>query len=174
MRKISLVVAVAFCLAAAFTVQSATKTGTLKVVSPGVALELKMGSMPAPVPNGKEVKMAPGTYTPFRVTCGAKGPGELWTIKSAGPFGKLTEIVVAEGQVTEVEAGAPFTIKVSVSNPTGEGGKPALIGMSILGKANEVYAPNTLMKGLSIAPKPQFKIVDEKGTTLAKGEFEYG
>jgi hypothetical protein len=30
------------------------------------------------------------------------------------------------------------------------------------------------MKGLSLAPPPQFKIVDDKGTTLAQGNFEYG
>ena len=173
MRKISLAVAVAFCLAAAFTVQSATK-GTIKVVSPGIALELKIGTTPAPVPTGKEVPMAPGTYTPARITCGAKGPGEIWTIKSTGPFGELKEIIVAEGQVTNIEAGPPFTVKVSVSNPSGAGGKPALIGMMIIGKSGEVYAPNTLMKGLSVGPKPQFKIVDEKGTTITQGAFEYG
>jgi len=175
MKRISLAVAVVFCLAAAFTVQSATKpVGTIKVVSPGVGLELKIGEKPAPVPNGKEVPLPPATYTPFRITCGAKGPSEIWTIKSTGPFGELKDIIVAEGQVTNIEAGQPFKIKVSVSNPSGDKAQPALIGMMIVGKSGEVYTANTLMKGLSIAPKPQFKIVDESGTTLAKGEFEYG
>jgi hypothetical protein len=178
MRKISLAVAVVFCLAAAFTVQSATKpVGTIKVVSPGVGLELKIGDKPAPVPNGKEVPLPPATYTPFRITCGAKAGAEIWTIKCTGPgplFGQLKEIIVADGQVTNIEAGQPFAIKVSIANPNGAGGKPALIGMSIVGKSGEVYTANTLMKGLSVAPKPQFKITDDKGTTLTKGEFEYG
>jgi hypothetical protein len=175
MRRISLAVAVVFCLAAAFTVQSATKpVGTIKVVSPGVGLELKIGDKPAPVPNGKEVPVPPATYTPFRITCGAKAGAEIWTIKSTGPFGDLKDIIVAEGQVTNIEAGQPFKIKVMVSNPSGDKGQPALIGMMIVGKSGEVYTANTLMKGLSIAPKPQFKITDESGTTLAKGDFEYG
>jgi hypothetical protein len=181
MKKLSLAVAVVVCFAAAFTVESATKaTGTLKVVSPGVALELKIGDKPAPVPNGKELPMPAGTYTPFRITCGAQqaagnGPPVLWTIKSVASFGKLSQIIVAEGQVTNVEAGPPFTLKVGVSKPTTTGGQPAvLIGIAILGKSNESYAANTLMKGLSLAPPPQFKIVDDKGTTLAQGNFEYG
>jgi hypothetical protein len=178
MRKLSLVAAVLVCFAAAFTVESATKaTGTLKVSSPGVALELKIGEKPAPVPNGKEFPVPAGTYATARITCAAKStkaPPEIWTIKSTGPFGKLTQIIVAEGQLTDIEAGPPFTLKVSVSNPTATGGKPVLIGMTIVGKSNEVYAANTLLRGQSVAPPPQIKIVDEKGTTLATGNFEYG
>jgi len=48
------------------------------------------------------------------------------------------------------------------------------IGMTIVGKAGEVYAPASIKKGQSSVPAPQVRILDEKGAVLAQGNLEYG
>ena len=53
-------------------------------------------------------------------------------------------------------------------------GKVVRIGLQVLGRMGEVYAPNTLRQGRTVAPAPQLEVLDEKGTSLAKGNFEYG
>jgi hypothetical protein len=128
MRKIAVPLAILACLAMAFTVQSAGKpTGSFKVATPGVVLELKTGNTPAdkpmPVPTGKDVQLPVGTYTPASITCyaqgaGARGKAEMWSIKSIGPFGKLATIDVAESAPAVIEAGAPLLLKVTASAPT--------------------------------------------------------
>jgi hypothetical protein len=180
MKKISLL-AVAVLAIAAMTVQSASKpTGALKVPA-NLLLELKVDNKPVAVPSGKEVSIAAGTYVPAGLTAQAVGAAlgkkgaEIWSIKSTGPFGKLAQIVVQEGATSEIDAGPPFTLRAMVGKATTTPqGKVVSISFAIIGKAGETYAPNTLKKGLSLAPPPQFQILDEKGTVLAQGNFEYG
>ncbi|HUU10893.1 MAG TPA: hypothetical protein VM431_10200 [Phycisphaerae bacterium] len=179
MKRLSLLVTVLVCLGAAFTVQSATKpTGTLKVATPGVLLELKIDGKAVPVPNGREVPLPADTYKPAQITCGAQAPGkgkpQVWTIKSSGPFGKLATIDVTEGKLSSVEAGAPLVLKASVGKANAAGGKVVTVGLSILGKAGESYNPATVMKGLTKVPPPEVQIRDEKGGVLSQGKFEYG
>jgi hypothetical protein len=179
MRKISLL-AVAVLAIAAMTVQSASRPmGTIKVPA-NLQLELKVDNKPVPVPSGKEISMAAGSYVPAGLTAqvvgaaGKKG-AEIWSIKSIGPFGKLQKIDIVEGATSEIDAGPPLTVKTVVykaqSTPQG---KVVPVGLVILGKAGEQYAANTLKKGLSLASPPQVQILDEKGTVLAQGNFEYG
>ena len=47
------------------------------------------------------------------------------------------------------------------------------IGLSVEGQAGEKYIAG-VMKGRSREPQPIFRILDEKGRTLATGKFEYG
>jgi len=180
MRKISLL-GVAVLAIAAMTVQSGSApTGNLKVPA-NLLLELKVDNKPVPVPSGKEISVATGTYAPAGLTAQALGPGltkgktEIWSVKSTGPFGKLAQIEVKEGCTTEIDAGPPFTVKAlvgkAVKTPQG---KTVSVSLAVLGKAGEQYAMNSMKRGLTLAPAPQLQIVDEKGAVLAQGSFEYG
>ena len=180
MRRVPLLAAVLLSLAVAFTAESASNTtGKLKVSTPGVMLELKMSNKPTPVPNGREIPLPVGAYTPAKITCYAKqGAGkkpEMRSIQSTGPFGDLKQISVTEGQLTEVTAGPPFTLTAGVSKATIKAGvKTVSIGLKIVGAAGEVYSPATIMKDKTKMPAPQVRVLDEKGAVLAQGAFEYG
>jgi len=179
MKKIALVM-VAVLAMAAMTVQSASKpTGNIKVPA-GLLLELKIDGKPVLVPNGRECPLPAGTYTAASITAQAAGEEvggkrETWSITSSGPFGKLAQIEIKDGATTTIDAGPPFVLKATVAKAqTTPQGKVVRINLQVLGKAGEVYAPNTLRKGQTVAPAPQFEILDEKGTSLANGNFEYG
>lgn len=179
MKKIALVMAAVLAMAG-MTVRSTSKpTGKIKV-PPGLLLELKIDGKPVLVPSGRECPMPPGTYAPASVTAQAAGEEvggkrEIWSITSSGPFGKLAQIEIKEGATTTIGAGPPFALNATVSKAQNTPqGKVVRISLQVLGKMGEVYAPNTLRKGRTVAPAPQFEILDEKGTSLAKGNFEYG
>jgi hypothetical protein len=100
---------------------------------------------------------------------------EIWSITSTGPFGKLAQIAIKEGETTAIEAGPPLTLKATVSKATTTPqGKVVRINLQVFGKMGEQYAPSTLRKGQTVATAPQFQIVDEKGAILQQGSFEYG
>jgi len=179
MKKIALVM-VAVLAMAAMTVQSASKpTGNIKVPA-GLLLELKIDGKPVLVPSGRECPMPAGTYAPASITARAAGEEvggkrEIWSITSSGPFGKLAQIQIKDGATTTIDAGPPFVLNATVSKAQNTPqGKVVRINLQVLGKMGEVYAPNTLRKGQTVAPAPQFEILDEKGTSLATGSFEYG
>jgi len=179
MKRISLVMTAVLALAA-LTVQSASKpTGNIKVPA-NLLLELKVDNKPVAVPSGQEFPFPAGTYAPASITAQAmaaagKGPADIWTIKSTGPFGSLAQIEVKEGCTSAIGAGPPFTLKATVSKAQNTPqGKTVAINLAVLGKAGEKYAPSTLRKGQTVATPPQLQIVDEKGTILATGGFEYG
>jgi hypothetical protein len=180
MRRTALLLAIVASLAVAFTVQSATKpAGKLKVVVPGVALELKIAEKPVPVPNGREVPLPAGTYNPAKITCYApdktSGKQVMWSIQCITAFGEVKELAVAEGETLEVKAGPPFTIKPIIYKASVKAGQKTVpIGLSILGAAKESYLTSSIMKGLAKVPPPRLRVVDEKGTLLGEGAFEYG
>lgn len=179
MKKIALVTA-AVLATAAMTVRSASApTGRIKVPA-GLLLELKIDGKPVLVPSGTECPMPAGTYAPDSVTARAEGEEvggkrDIWSITSRGPFGRLAEIEIKDGATTPIDAGPPFVLNATVSKAqsTPEG-KVVRIGLQVLGRMGEVYAPNTLRKGRTVAPAPQWEVLDERGTSLAKGDFEYG
>jgi hypothetical protein len=149
--------------------------GTIKVATPGLGLELKLNNKATPVPTGKEVPIPAGTYVPASIQYFAKAPTGTWTIKSTSGFGKLTSIPVQEGATTTIEAGPPFTLMARISAPQKSAqGTVVSIGLAIVGKAGEQYSAATISKGSSVAPAPQVRILDEKGTPLAQGTMEYG
>jgi len=178
-KKIALVT-VAVLAMAAMTVQSAsTPTGSIKVPA-GLLLELKIDGKPVLVPSGTECPMPAGTYAPASMTARAEGEEvggkrEIWSITSRGPFGKLAQIEIKDGATTTIGAGPPFVLNATVSKAQNTPqGKVVRISLQVLGKMGEVYAPSTLRKGRTVAPAPQLEVLDEKGTSLAKGNFEYG
>jgi len=179
MKRISFLVVVAVCLLVALTVQSATRpTGAIKVPA-YLVLDLKIDNKPVTVPSGREVTMPAATYVPACITAQAAAPGktkaEIWSIKCTGPFGQVASIAVQEGATSTIDAGPPFTLKPIVYAATNTPqGKVLPIGLAIIGKAGEQYAANTLKKGMSSVPPPQFQILDETGKVLTQGAFEYG
>ena len=179
MKKTALVM-VAVLAMAAMTVQSASKpTGNIKVPA-GLMLELKIDGRPVLVPSGRECPMSAGTYTPASLTAqaagsGGKGKPEVWSIKCTGPFGKLQSVEIVDGATSMIDAGPPLTLKALVYKAVNTAkGKEIPIGVQIIGKAGEQYAANTMRKGMTVAPKPQFQILDDKGNVLSQGAFEYG
>lgn len=179
MRKISLL-GVAVLAMAAMTVQSVSApTGSIKVPA-NLLLELKVDNKPVLIPSGKEVPLSVGKYAPASVTAQVvgdevNGKRDIWSITSSGPFGKLAQVEIKEGATIAIDAGPPFTLKATVSKAKDTPqGKTVAINLAVLGKMDEQYAPNTLRKGQTVAPAPTFEILDEKGTSLVKGNFEYG
>ena len=149
--------------------------GTIKVATPGLGLELKLNNKATPVPNGKEVPIPAGTYVPASIQYFTKGVGGMWSIKCTAGFGKLASIPVQDGATTTVEAGPPFTLRAFISAPQkSPQGTVVSIGLAITGKAGEQYSAATIMKGSSVSPAPQVRILDEKGAPLAQGTMEYG
>ena len=179
MKRISFLVVAAVCLLVGLTVQSATRpTGAIKVPA-YLVLDLKIDNKPVTVPSGREVTMPAATYVPACITAQAAAPGkvkpEIWSIKCTGPFGQVASIAVQEGATSTIDAGPPFTLKPIVYAATNTPqGKVLPIGLAIIGKAGEQYAANTLKKGMSSVPPPQFQILDETGKVLTQGVFEYG
>jgi len=157
---------------------SAANGGKLKVVTPGMILNLMVFGQKAAIPANKEASLPPGEYKPAGIEIyaretGATGETVLWKLTTTGPFGKLATINVAAGQTTEVEGGEPITIKVSC-NILAQGTTKALyIGLAYIGKSGETYPP-VVYRGKTQMPAPKFQIVDESGKVLTTGSFEYG
>jgi len=179
MKRISFLVVAAVCLMVALTVQSAPRpTGAIKVPA-YLVLDLKIDNKPVTVPSGREVTMPAATYTPACITAQAAAPGktkaEIWSIKCTGPFGNVASIEVQQGATSAIDAGPPLTLKPIIYAVTNSPqGKVIPIGLAIIGKADEYYAANSLKKGMSSVPPPQFQILDETGKVLTQGAFEYG
>jgi len=179
MRKTALATAAVLAMAAMTARSASTPTGRIHVPA-GLLLELKIDGKPVLVPSGTECPMPAGTYAPASATARAEGDEvggkrDLWSITSRGPFGKLAQIEIKDGATAAIDAGPPFVLSATVSEAQNTPqGKVVRISLQVLGKTGEVYAPNTLRKGRTVAPAPECEILDEKGTSLAKGNFEYG
>jgi hypothetical protein len=157
---------------------SAANGGKLKVVTPGMILNLMVFGRKAAIPANREASLPPGEYKPAGIELYArgvdnKGKAVLWKITSSGPFGKLATISVAEGQTTEVEGGEPITVKASCSVLAKGTAKSLSIGLAYIGKSGEYYSA-VVYRGKMRAPAPQFQIQDESGKVLSTGNFEYG
>jgi len=157
---------------------SAANGGKLKVVTPGMILNLMVFGQKAAIPANKEVSLPPGEYKPAGIELYAremdnKGKIVLWKLTSSGPFGKLATIRVAEGQTTEVEGGEPITVKASCSIQAQGTTKSLYIGLAYIGKSGEIYSP-VVYRGAMQVPAPKLQIVDESGKVLNTASFEYG
>jgi hypothetical protein len=146
--------------------------GLVKIDADGAQMQLRGGpfgrvktiSSPGPAALGT------GTYRPQHLAIVTKQNGDTWQIESRGPWGKLEQVEVKENQTTTLELGPPFVIKPEVSKNSPQ---QVSIGLSIIGKAGEQYR-NVVTKNEQRIPAPKVKILDEAGTVLASGNFEYG
>jgi hypothetical protein len=146
--------------------------GFIKIDTAGAELQLRGGRFGTTktASSSGPVMLSAGTYRPQYLTITTGQNGDRWRIESRGSWGKLEQIEIKENQTTVLEFGPPFTIKpeVSKNNP-----RQVSIGFSIVGKAGEQYR-NLITKNNSPVSPPKLKIVDEAGTVLAAGNFEYG
>jgi len=157
---------------------SAANGGKLKVVTPGMILQMMVFGQKAAIPANKEASLPPGEYKPAGIELYAreadnKGNPVLWKLTSSGPYGKLATISVAEGQTTEVEGGEPIAVKASCSIQAQGTAKSVYVGLAYIGKSGEMYSP-AVYRGTMRAPAPQLQIVDESGKVLNTASFEYG
>ncbi|HUX01958.1 MAG TPA: hypothetical protein VMY35_13365 [Phycisphaerae bacterium] len=157
---------------------SAANSGKLKVITPGMLLNLTVSGQKVAIPANKEASLPPGEYKTKGIELYAReadrrGKIVLWKITSSGSFGKLETIQIAEGQTTEVEGGEPITVKVPCGLQMQKATKFVYVGLAYIGKSDEWYSP-IVYKGSSRVPAPQLQISDESGKVLHTASFEYG
>lgn len=157
---------------------SAANGGKLKIVTPGMVLNLTALGQKVAIPANKEVSLPSGEYKPAGIELYAremdnKGKVVLWKLTSSGPFGKLATIGVSDGQTTEVEGGEPITVKAAGGIQAQGTTKTLYVGLAYVGKSGEMYS-SVVHRGTVRAPAPQVQIVDESGRVLNTGSFEYG
>ena len=87
--------------------------------------------------------------------------GADWYLALAG--------VPPEARDSGTKPGAPLSVKADVQGF----GQSISIGLIIEGQAGEVYEPGAAKNGRK-RPAPKFTVLDEAGTVLGSGSFEYG
>jgi len=87
-----------------------------------------------------------------------------WRLDSRGPWGDLSTIKVTNNNTTVLKLGPLFLIKPKVR----KSGSRVSIDFAIIGRAGEHY------RNSRRSSAPKLKIVDETGSVLATGKFEYG
>ena len=150
--------------------------GFVRVMNPGVTLQLKSGRRTHTVSStGGRVSLPSGTYTPVGITVSQEdtsapgGRSGVWTLRSYGPFGELGHIKVKPGETTAVDAGPPFTLKTE----SVQRGSVVYLSLAVYGACGEEYSPGVIVDGRVQSP-PRFSIIDETGKTVHTGSFEYG
>ena len=165
---ISVAIIAAACLAFYFFSQ---QKGHIRIEGSGAELLLGSGLFSeARIKSGQEpVALRAREYRPKRLSIAMKENGNTWRIDSRGPWGNLSQIEVKNDQTSVLKLGPPLLIKPKVHRS----GSRASIDFSIIGQAGERYG-NSIMKNNRRVSAPKLKIVDETGTVLASGKFEYG
>jgi len=168
---IPLAIVAAACLAFYIYIYLQPK-GLVKIDATGAQMQLRGGPFGRvkTISSTGPVTLITGTYRTQHLAIVSKQGGDAWQIESRGPWGKLEQVKVKENQTTTLELGPPFIIKPEVSKNSPQ---QVSIGLSIIGKAGEQYR-NVVTKNEQRIPAPKVKIVDEAGTVLASGNFEYG
>jgi len=127
----------------------------------GRGLILRSGSPPTPV--------RARAYRPTSLTLTREQDGATWQLRSWGPWGQLARISLPRGRTTTLEVGPPLQIKPQVEVYPGQ----VRMALGLFGRAGEKYE-NSILKNHQRIPGPQVKILDEAGTLLASGQFQYG
>jgi hypothetical protein len=147
------------------------ETGSLVAVTPGVELQLKggFGSSFALRSGTEPVAVPARAYKPTALTLVQKQDGDVWQLWSRGPWGQLARIRAERGRTTTIEVGPPLQIKPQVEMYPGQ----VRVGLCLFGRSGEKYE-NSILKNEQRISEPQVKIVDEAGTVLASGRFQFG
>jgi hypothetical protein len=152
--------------------------GTLVLESGDAAVELKLWSDAADqyLAPGHQWQLPAGKYMAIDAALEQRdASGYLRTLPCSSSsamvhLGPLNFFVIKPGETTSVRIGSPFTVKADVQQ-AGQG--EVTINALLVGCAGEEYQVGWRQGGAAL-PSPAFKIVDEKGTVLAAGKFEYG
>lgn len=163
------VVLIAACLAVFFLYPR--PKGYIKIDTPGVRLNLSGGrfgeTKVTSAANGIAVTV--GEYRPQYLEIEMQKGSDTWLMESTGPWGQLDQIKVEKDKTTILKLGPPLAIKPAINKTESR----VSVALAIFGQAGEQYR-NVITKNSQPAPTPNVKIVDEAGTVLASGKFEYG
>ncbi len=174
MKKIIVIPVIIVVLIGLILFYYAQQTGYVKLETPGITVglrglqgvfwkNLQVG------PSTDPVKAHVGKYLALFGSLAKNTGGDKWLASFYGAQDVSSRITVAKGQTTILKFGPPLHVKTEVE-PTG---RQVSIGLSITGQSGERYNPQVTKNG-SALEAPTLKIVDEAGTVLASGKFEYG
>ena len=147
--------------------------GRINIDADGAVTKLWLGSSwlgKTTISSGSEPStVSARMHRPELLKISMKQGGDTWQLESRGPWGDLSAIRVKNNDTTVLQLGPPFQIKPKVRFT----GTKVSIDFEIIGQAGERYR-NTIMLNNKRAPAPKVKIIDEAGSVLASGKFEYG
>ena len=176
MKKRNILISIAIIAAAVLLLYSYLQgTGSIKIEALGFETDLNLrgrwGRKTISVLGSEPVEISPGTYKPERIVLRQTKDANNWSsiLCRREPWGKLAKIKVTKGKTTVIKLGPPLVIHTDVQHR----GQNVSIGLSLIGQADEHWNPQVLTnKGPQ--PTPKLKIINEAGTVLASGKFEYG
>ena len=146
--------------------------GTLDVGQPGASLTVSRWFTRRSLGAGTGSWRLPvGTYRTKAVRLTATdGDGAQWDIMCSREFGALGRFAIEEEETKTIETGPPLEVQVTAA-PAGPG--TVHLVLVITGRAGEHYQAAMARNG-ALLPPPRLKIIDEAGTVLSQGAFEYG
>ena len=149
----------------------ARQKGSLLVATPGAELQLqsKLGRGVIVRSGSGPVAVPARAYQPTSLELTCWQGNDTWRLRSQGPWGKLARINVQRGRTTAIELGPPLQIVPQVAVYPGQ----VRISLGLFGRAGEKYE-NLIQKNNQRISEPHVRIIDEAGTTLASGRFQFG
>jgi hypothetical protein len=174
MKKIIVIPLIIVVLIGLILFYYSRQTGYVKLETPGITVSLRglhgvfwknlqIG------PSTDPAKTHVGQYLAPMGSLTMNAGGDKWQTSFYGAQNASSRITVAKGRTTVLKYGPPLHIKTEVE----PAGRQVLIGLSITGQSGERYNPDITKNGNGLEA-PTLKIVDEAGTVLASGKFEYG
>jgi hypothetical protein len=174
MKKIIVIPVIVVVLIGFILFYYSQQSGYVKLATPGVTVglrglhgvfwkNLQIG------PSTDPVKTHVGQYLALLGSLTMNAGGDKWQTSFYGAQNVSSRITVTKGQTTVLKFGPPLHVKTEVESM----GRQVSIGLSITGQSDERYNPQVSKNG-SALEAPTLKIVDEAGTVLASGKFEYG
>lgn len=174
MKKIIIIPLIVVVLIGIAIFYYSQQTGYIKLETPGVTVglrglhgefwkNLQIG------PTTNPVKTLVGQYLAPMGSLTMNAGGDKWQTSFYAAQDVSSIITVAKEQTTVLKFGLPLHIKTEVE----PAGRQVSIGLSITGQSGERYNPDITKNGNGFEA-PTLKIVDEAGTILASGKFEYG
>jgi len=145
-------------------------TGYMKIETPGLMLNLHRSTWghvtlgPSTEPKAFRV----GTYTPSYANYVQKDNADTWQLHCRWSR-TVTGIQVHEGETAVLDFGPPFQWKPDVKRM----GHIVSMGLALTGRGGERYDVGVQKNG-RLLPAPKLSVVDEAGTLLGAGQFEYG
>jgi hypothetical protein len=145
--------------------------GALVLATPGAELHLqsRFGSSMVLRSGSPPAAVRARAYRPTSLTLTAEQGGATWQLHSGGPWGQVARIRVPRGRTTFVAVGPPLQIRPQVEIYPGQ----VRVGLCLVGRAGEKYE-NSILKDNRRISGPHVMIVDQAGTMLASGQFQFG
>jgi len=146
-----------------------TDAGLIVCKAEGASADL-VGKAGAIKLNAPAIRVPTGEYRLAGCSFEAKADdGVKWRICGRGTA-KQKPLTVAKGKKAILEAGPPLQASMSCQKQ----GDQREFGLRIEGCGKEIYSAGSFLKNGESTPEPRIKIADNKGKTVAEGQFEYG